>query len=140
MASLRNSFPITTGILATMICVGLGLTYWVGTAERAIAQNTAPPISSVTVDPYKKLEDQLRSRLRATTRSQIGYIQYVVKQVKDGRLDMRLVIAVERYAIRRRSDFPFPFFEQAMGYEAAKRNVILPKVKTFATTKVFSNN
>jgi hypothetical protein len=105
-------------------------------ANAATAQTTTPQISTVTVDPFRVLEDQLRSRLRATSREQRGYISFVVKQVKEGRLDMRLVVAIERYAIRRRADFPFPFFERALKVEAAKRNVILPSVQTFATTKI----
>jgi hypothetical protein len=105
-------------------------------ANAATAQTTTPQISTVTVDPFRVLEDQLRSRLRATSREQRGYISFVVKQVKEGRLDMRLVVGIERYAIRRRADFPFPFFERALKVEAAKRNVILPSVQTFATTKI----
>lgn len=112
------------------------LTSVVVTSRELNAQTNAPQISTVAVDPFQVLEDQLRSRLRATSREQRGYINFVVKQVKEGRLDMRLVVGVQRYAIRRRADFPFPFFERALRVEAAKRNIILPGVQTFASTKI----
>jgi hypothetical protein len=48
---------------------------------------------------------------------------------------MKLVVAIERYAIRRNPQFPFPFFERAMRIEAAKRGVTLPESRQFATTK-----
>jgi hypothetical protein len=41
---------------------------------------------------------------------------------------------VESYAVRRNRYFPFPFFERAMQFEAAKRKIALPAVERFATT------
>ncbi|WP_145420422.1 hypothetical protein [Planctomycetes bacterium K23_9] len=126
-----NSFVRRPAFLVAMVIAA-------GLVHHASAQNAVPRISTVTVDPYRTLEDQLLNRLRATSREQRAYLQFVVKQVKQNRLDMRLVIAIQRYALRRRPDFPFPFFEQALRTEAAKRNVILPRVQTFASSKIAS--
>lgn len=126
-------------ILTNRMLLTLALTLLAGVTGQAFAQTTIPRMSTVTVDPYKTLEDQLLSRMRATSREQRGYLQFIVTQVKEGRLDMRLVVAIERYAIRRRADFPFPFFEAALRTEAAKRGVILPRVETFASSKIVSS-
>ena len=99
------------------------------------AQVTVPRTSSVTVDPYATLETQLRTRLRATRQDQIDYIKFVVKKVREGVLDIKLVVAIERYAIRRNAQYPFLYFERALRYEANKRGVVLPSVKQFASTK-----
>lgn len=81
------------------------------------------------------LKEQLLNRLRATAADQRGYIDFVVSQVDAGRLDARLVIAVERYALRRNSHLPFLFFERAMRFEAGRRGVVLPPVRQFASTR-----
>ena len=98
------------------------------------AQITQPRIYTGASGRSATLEEQLVNRLRATTADQRVYIKSVVTKVNEKKLDTRLVVAIERYAIRRNRHFPFPFFERAMRYEAAKRRVILPKVQGVATT------
>ncbi|EMI22423.1 secreted protein [Rhodopirellula maiorica SM1] len=102
--------------------------------ESATAQVTVPRMLSATTDRSATLEEQLTNRLRATSEEQRAYLRFVVLKVKEGKLDLRLVVAVERYALRRRPDFPFPFFERAMKVQAAKYGVVMPPVKTFAST------
>ncbi len=102
----------------------------------ADAQITVPTKLSAVPDRTATLEDRLTNRLRATSDQQKAYIKFVVKQIRDEKLDTKLVVAIEQKAIARNRYFPFPFFERAMRYEAAKRNVILPPIQRFATTKI----
>ncbi|GAA5505281.1 hypothetical protein [Novipirellula caenicola] len=102
--------------------------------QSATAQVTVPRVLSAATDRSATLEEQLTNRLRATSEEQRAYLRFVVLKVKEGKLDLRLVVAVERYALRRRPDFPFPFFERAMKVQAAKYGVVMPPVKTFAST------
>ncbi|TWU24165.1 hypothetical protein Pla52o_20890 [Novipirellula galeiformis] len=100
----------------------------------ASAQITAPRTLSASSGRLATLEEQLTNRLRATSEDQRAYLRFLVLQVKEEKLDTRLVVAVERYAIRRRPDFPFPFFERAMKVQALKYGVVMPPVKSFAST------
>lgn len=102
--------------------------------QTATAQVTVPRVLSATTDRSATLEEQLVNRLRATSEDQRAYLRFVVLQVKEEKLDLRLVVAVERYALRRRPDFPFLFFERAMKVQAAKYGVVMPPVKSFAST------
>ncbi|MCG8648734.1 MAG: hypothetical protein MI861_02815 [Pirellulales bacterium] len=103
--------------------------------ESASAQVTAPRVLSASPNRMATLEEQLTNRLRATSEQQKAFIRFLVKQVRDGRLDAKLVVAVERKALLRNRLFPFPFFERAIRFEASKRRVMLPPVQRFATTK-----
>ena len=91
----------------------------------ARAQITSPVILSGERDRYATLQDQLLNRLRATRDDQQAYINYIVEQVRLEKLEAGLVIAIERYAMRRNPQYPFPFFERALRYESAKRGVNL---------------
>jgi hypothetical protein len=102
-------------------------------AAVAPGQITPPRTLSAQGDRFTTLEEQLTNRLRATADDQRGYIKFVVEQVRQGRLDLSLVVAVERYALRRNPDFPFPFFDRALRHEGAKRGVVLPPVRDFAS-------
>ncbi len=99
------------------------------------AQIVTPQVVN-TPDRYATLTDQLVNRLRATRTDQQDYITLIVNKVKAGELDTKLVIAVERYAMKRNPSFPFPFFERALRYEAAKRGIALPTVMEIASTAV----
>ena len=105
-------------------------------AERADAQITQSRIISAEPDRLATLDEQLTNRLRATTREQQAYIDFVVHQVKLNKLDVRLVVAIERYAIRRNRQLPFLYFERALRVEAAKRGIALPSVRQFASTRI----
>lgn len=99
------------------------------------AQITATQRLSAAVDPIASLQEQLVNRLRAFDEEKREYIEMVVKKVREGELETRLVQAVHIYAIRRNPHFPFPFFERALRVEAAKRGVALPTVRQYASTQ-----
>jgi len=100
-------------------------------ASTAQAQITPNRTLSEQVDPVARLEEQLINRLHATTEAQQSYLRFVVEQVSRKRLELRLVVAVERYAIRRNPRYAFPFFERALNYEATKRGITLPSIQLF---------
>lgn len=104
-------------------------------ADSAYAQLTVPRKLSATPDPIATLEEQLINRLKATTPERKGFVKFVVKRVRQEKLSPALVVAIERKAIRKNRFFPFPYFERAIRFEANKRNVALPPVRQFATTK-----
>ena len=129
MKCVRNLIAVFV-LIATSIFAGRGQ----AADEVTIIQRT-PDASLTTRGPQiATLRQQLVSRLRATTTERKKFLNYVVAQVAGGRLDIRLVVAIERYSIRRYRDFPFPFFERAIRFEAAKRGVALPRVETFVST------
>ena len=99
------------------------------------AQIAVAPITTDEVDPYTRLQDQLVNRLRATREDQQSYIRFVVEQVRKEKLEAKLVVAIERYAMRRNRNYPFPFFERALRYEAAKKGVALPPLEHFTSTR-----
>ncbi len=104
-------------------------------AEESQAQITVPRILSTQPDRLANLKEQLTNRLRATRNDQKAFINHAVELVRQGRLNRSLVVALERYSLRRNSSYPFPFFERALRYESAKRGVAVPMVKQFATTR-----
>lgn len=101
-------------------------------AGNASAQIVAPQVTVTPADPTGLLKDQLINRLHATREDQRDYLNLVVEKVRAGELDAKLIVAVQRYAIKRHSSFPFPFFERALRFEAAKRGVALPTVDELA--------
>ena len=100
-----------------------------------VGQITSPRVLSSSRSTSATLEEQLLNRLKATRDDQRAYIKHVVALTKTGKLEQKLVVAVERYPLRRNSKYPFPFFERALKYEAAKRRVVLPTVRNFASTR-----
>jgi acyl carrier protein phosphodiesterase len=114
-------------ILAVAVAVG-------ASAPPAEAQITVPRTLSATPDRFVTLEEQLINRLRATTEQQQAFVRYVVEQVRKERLERRLVLAIERYALKRNRFLPFNFFERALRFEASRRGVNLPPVQQFVTT------
>ncbi len=99
----------------------------------AQAQVTTPPLLAQQ-DFVASLEDQLIYRLRATDEQQRAYIRRVTALVRSGELESRLVVAIYRYSLQRYPQYPFPYFERAMRYEAGKRGVSLPAVHLIART------
>ncbi len=107
-----------------------------GIQSTVSAQITGPRVLSASPDRFATLEEQLTNRLRATTDEQKEFIRFVVKQVKLGKLQPSLIIAIQRYAIRRNPEYPLPFFEKALRVEAEKRRVIVPPVRSFVSTAI----
>jgi hypothetical protein len=114
--------------------IPLCLAIVLGTAW-ANGQTTGTQPDAASTQVISTLEEQLRFRLRATAEDQHEYIRIVVEKVRNKELETRLVLAVERYAMRRNRDFPFPYFERALKFEASKRGVFLPTVKQVASSK-----
>jgi hypothetical protein len=108
-------------------------------AKSADAQVTEPRKLSATPTRVATLEEILVNTLRATRNDQKAYIKFLVKQVDRGKLEARLVLAIGKKAIQRNRYYPFPYFERAMHFEANKRNVFLPPVQQFATTRILPN-
>lgn len=132
MKLVRYAAGILAGTLAGIaICAATWLFLSVSTAN---AQITVPRTLSAQIDPVARLEEQLVNRLRATTAGQQAYIRSVVKLVDQNRLDLPLVVAIERYALRRNPQFALPFFERALKFEASKRGVAVPSIRFFAST------
>ena len=103
------------------------------------AQITAPRDLSTSTDKFARLQERLINRLKATTEPRQTYINRLVRQVADGRLEVRLILALERKAVERRPAFPFPFFEQAVKVEAGKRGVNIPTVREFELARAKAN-
>ena len=114
--------------------VGFLLLHFLSGSNNASAQITASRTLSSDIDPVARLEEQLINRLHATTDAQRAYIRSVVKLVDDRRLQLELVVAIERYALRRNQRYAFPFFERALRFEASKRGVALNSVRHFQST------
>ncbi|QDV61239.1 hypothetical protein Mal65_03620 [Crateriforma conspicua] len=100
----------------------------------ATAQITAPRTLSTVPDRTANLEEQLINRLRAVAPDQQAFVRHIVQLTEQDRLDLKLVVAVERYALKRNSVLPFPYFERAIRYLAEKRGLTIPAVRQFATT------
>ena len=74
-----------------------------------VGQITSPRVLSSSRSTSATLEEQLLNRLKATRDDQRAYVKHVVALTKTGKLDRKLVVAVERYALRRNAVYPFPF-------------------------------
>lgn len=96
------------------------------------AQLTDPGVSPASGTRVSTLEEQLINRLRATTEDRKAYIRLIGVLIADGRLEQRMVVGIERYALRKNPQFPFPYFERAMRFEAEKRGIELPPVQLLA--------
>lgn len=112
-----------SGVLAALVLTSCGL--MPGVAD---AQIPAPP-TTVVISKDASLSDFLINRLRATTDDQRDYVRKVVKLVEDGKLEKRLVLALERYARRKSPYFPLPIYERALRFEAGKRGVAVPTIE-----------
>ncbi|MEM9644481.1 MAG: hypothetical protein AAF989_05770 [Planctomycetota bacterium] len=81
------------------------------------------------------LEEQLTNRLRAVTDDQRAFVKHIVRLVEQKRLDIKLVVAVERYALKRNRTLPFPYFERVIRFQAERRGITVPTVRQFANTR-----
>lgn len=82
-------------------------------------------------DRFTMLEDRLINRLRAVKFEQQAYIRRLVNLVRNRRLQERMVTAIEKKSLEKRPVFPFPYFEQAIKFEGAKRGVVVLTVAEF---------
>lgn len=117
---------ITLRLVATVISVAAA-------AASCQAQITAPttPVGGTRVATFQEV---LVTNLRAVRSEQQEFLLCVDRVVTAGKLDPALAMAIMRYSQRRNPAYPFPYFERAMRYEAAKRGVYLPAVAVIAST------
>ena len=82
-----------------------------GAAE---AQISASPTLSTSPNGRTTLEEMLVRRLRVTSNEQKAYLKFLLKQVRAGKLDVKLVLAIQHKALGKNPIIPFPYFERAM--------------------------
>lgn len=133
MPHAKSRIPMTPRGLAALAALAAASL----AARPADAQITFAPPAASGVYKTVPLQDQLINRLRATSGEQQAFIRYIAARVREGRLEDRLVFAVERYAIKRNRQLPFNYFERAIRFEASRRGVDLPPVQTFVTTQSY---
>lgn len=114
----------------------LVLAHWVFTAT-ASAQITPSRSTSTAGPKVATLEEVLINRLRATTEDRQQYIRLVVAKVDQGVFDRGRILAIERYAISKNPQLPFPYFERVMRLEAERNGVYLPPVRLLAGVRHF---
>lgn len=120
--------------MATLNMASLGLLP--ALSGSAQAQVTNRRVLSTSIDRHANLEEQLTNRLKAVANDQRAFLRFVINLVRERKLESSLVVAIERYALRRNPSLPFLIFERALRYEAQKRGIALPAVRQFATTRI----
>ena len=71
------------------------------------------------------LEDQLKTGLKARRPEETEFIEEVARLVNTGRLPRKLVDSTFMWALRRRTNYPFPAFERALRLQADQLGVDL---------------
>jgi len=71
------------------------------------------------------LEDQLKTGLRARRPEETEFIEEVARLVNSGKLPRKLVDSTFIWALRRRTNYPFPAFERALRLQADQLGVDL---------------
>ena len=71
------------------------------------------------------LEDQLKTGLKARRPEETEFIEEVARLVNTGKLPRKLVDSTFMWALRRRSNYPFPAFERALRLQADQLGVDL---------------
>jgi hypothetical protein len=71
------------------------------------------------------LEDQLKTGLKARRPEETEFIDEVARLVNTGKLPRKLVDSTFMWALRRRTNYPFPAFERALRLQADQLGVDL---------------
>jgi hypothetical protein len=71
------------------------------------------------------LEDQLKTGLKARRPEETEFIDEVARLVNAGQLPRKLVDSTFVWALRRRTNYPFPAFERALRLQADRLGVDL---------------
>jgi len=71
------------------------------------------------------LEDQLKTGLKARRPEETEFIDEVARLVNTGQLPRKLVDSTFIWALRRRTNYPFPAFERALRLQADQLGVDL---------------
>ena len=130
--NLLSPPPISINAVLVVAMVGLAV---LASASTSQAQLTTRRITSATENKVATLDEQLINQLRATTEDRKAFIRMVVLLVDQERFEKGHLLAIQRYAMRRNPDFPFPYFERAMRFEAEKVGITLPPVQLLAVSK-----
>lgn len=69
------------------------------------------------------LKDQLRAGLKARRTVEFKFIDDVVRLVEQRKLPVKLVLETFQYARRKRTGYPFQFFQRALSLRAARIGV-----------------
>ncbi|OYP33829.1 hypothetical protein [Rhodopirellula sp. MGV] len=96
-------------------------------AQTTIYPGNLPPTPAQSKAP--SLEDYLASRLRAASEDQRSYVHEIVRLIEQGRLDKKLVLALERRSRGKNPVFPLPVFERTLRFEAARRHINVPTIQ-----------
>jgi hypothetical protein len=80
-----------------------------------------PATASAVVSLAGRLQAGLRTRLPAEK----AFVEKVAALVRSGRLPAKLVDSTYLWAVERRTEYPFPAFQQALRLQAAKLGVTL---------------
>ena len=102
---------------AAFLLMTLALSGLPGTWTRA-----EEPVSGAQVI---SLEDQLKTGLKARRPEETEFIEEVARLVNTGKLPRKLVDSTFMWALRRRTNYPFPAFERALRLQADQLNVDL---------------
>ena len=102
---------------AVFLLMTLALSGLPGTWGRA-----AEPVGGAEVI---SLEDQLKTGLKARRPEETDFIEEVARLVNTGRLPRKLVDSTYMWALRRRTNYPFPAFERALRLQADQLGVDL---------------
>ena len=129
---LLSLVPISIKAVLVGAMVGFAV---LASASTSHAQLTTRRVTSATENKVATLDEQIINQLRATTEDRKAFIRMVVLLVDQERFEKGHLIAIQRYAMRRNPDFPFPYFERAMRFEAEKVGITLPPVQLLAGSK-----
>ena len=110
-------------LLATSVSSCFGqLLFSAPTAATRLSQNQFRGSGRVA-----SLSDQLKSGLKARRDVEFQFIDSVVKQVKAGKLPVKLVVETMQYARKKPTKHPFQYFQRALALRAARIGV---RIKT----------
>jgi len=108
------------GILLVALLVGSVL--FVEKAPVAIGQEVA--VAGPEVAQISDLKDQLEKGLQIRRPHEFAFIARVVLGVEQGRLPLQVVMSTFQWS-RKKKPAPYPFFERAMQFQAAKLGVVI---------------
>ena len=125
-----------------MTCAAIAFALCLLHNEPASAQFTfgrpiRPSLSSPTITSKNQfrgsgrvasLNDQLKAGLKARRQVEFRFIDDVVKLVEQRKLPVKLVVQTFEYARRKRTNYPFQYFQRALALRAARMGVTLKPV------------
>ena len=127
MARTRRHFLTAVTSIAsclTMAATGLGqLTFGGPTGVTRLSTRQFRGSGRVA-----SLRDQLKAGLRARRDVEFKFIEDVVKLVEQRKLPVKLVVETFRYARRKRTGYPFQYFQRALALRAARVGVTIKTV------------